>query len=196
MNVLHGYLVSVILLLTGMSIPGQADGDRNNRSVDKSSIHGARTVTRLATPDRIVQEPLMVISFSHGNIDWLPGLASKAGWPEKTHKKLGEIILRESGGCPNRIGSSIVDKNCNITGYTKSTNKSDTGLLQINGVNYDPERNKWAIACREMNICTQEPLLDPLANLQVGYLLYQEAGWGPWDPCTWDKTRCSKTKKP
>jgi hypothetical protein len=55
------------------------------------------------------------IAFKHGDISWLPQLATQAGWPKKTWKKLGQIILRESGGCPNRIGSSIVDKNCNIT---------------------------------------------------------------------------------
>ena len=66
------------------------------------------------------------IEWKHGDISWLPRLASQTGWPKHTWKKLGQIILRESGGCPNRIGSSIVDKNCNVTGYTKATNKSDS----------------------------------------------------------------------
>ena len=180
----------------GISIPAQADSGRNNRSVDKSSVQAAQTITQLGAPDQIDKKPSLGISFSHGNVDWLPQLASKAGWPDKTHKKLAEIILRESGGCPNRRGGDTVDKNCQVIGVAERNHRSDTGLLQINGVNYDPTRNKWAIACRQMNICTQEPLLDPLVNLQVGYLLYQEAGWGPWDPCSWDKTRCPKTKKP
>lgn len=137
--------------------------------------------------DRI-KTPEKPVVFMHGDISWLPELASKAGWEPEHYKKLGEIILRESGGCPNRIGSSIVDKNCNITGYTKATNKSDTGLLQINGVNYNLDRNKWAIACRKMNICTQEPLLDAVTNLKVGKLLYDEAGWSPWDVCSWNPT--------
>lgn len=137
------------------------------------------------TADR-VENPVKPVVFTHGDISWLPKLAAQAGWEPKHFKKLGQIILRESGGCPNRIGSSIVDKNCNVTGYTKATNKSDTGLLQINGVNYNPERNKWAIACREMNICTQEPLLDPITNLKVGKLLFDEAGWEPWNVCNWN----------
>jgi len=128
--------------------------------------------------------------FKHGNIDWLPELALAAGWKPAQFKKLGNIILRESGGCPNRIGSSIVDKNCNITGYTKATNKSDSGLLQINGVNWDLSRNKNAIACTKLGFCTQEDLLDPLNNLKVGRLLFEAAGWQPWNACNWDPTRC------
>jgi hypothetical protein len=128
--------------------------------------------------------------FKHGNIDWLPELAIAAGWKPAQFKKLGNIILRESGGCPNRIGSSIVDKNCNITGYTKATNKSDSGLLQINGVNWDLSRNKNAIACTKLGFCTQEAMLDPLNNLKVGRLLFEAAGWEPWNACNWDPTRC------
>ena len=132
--------------------------------------------------------------FTHGNIAWLSELALKAGWPEETHSKLGQIILRESGGCPNRRGGDIVDKNCNITGVSEWNHRSDTGLLQINGVNYDISRNKWALLCRELGICTQEPLLEPYTNLRAGYALYLESGWAPWDPCTWDKKRCPKKK--
>lgn len=139
----------------------------------------------IKTADRI-KTPEKTVVFRHGDISWLPKLAAQAGWEPKHFKKLGQIILRESGGCPNRIGSSIVDKNCNVTGYTKATNKSDTGLLQINGVNYNPERNKWAIACKKMNICTQEPLLDPITNLKVGKLLFDEARWEPWNVCNWN----------
>ena len=57
-----------------------------------------------------VSEPAIV--FRHGDISWLPELAAKAGWPPETWKKLGQIILRESGGCPNRRGGDIVNKNC------------------------------------------------------------------------------------
>jgi hypothetical protein len=139
------------------------------------------------------------INFTWGDVSWLPMLAGEAGWPKHTHERLAEVILRESGGCPNRLGGDMVDSNCNITGVSEWSHRSDTGLLQINGVNYNTDRNKWAIACRKMNICTQEPLLDPLNNLKVGYLLYQEAGWGPWDPCSWGPKyahRCKAGKKP
>ena len=137
-------------------------------------------------PDLIeVKDNLEPIAFKHGDISWLPRLAEQAGWPRKTWKKLGTIILRESGGCPNRIGGSIVDKNCNIVGHTGATNKSDSGLLQINGVNWDPKRSGRQLLCAEYKICKQEQLLDPVTNLAAGYILYQKAGWGPWDPCQW-----------
>ena len=125
------------------------------------------------------------IVFRHGDISWLPQLAEQAGWPKPTWKKLGQIILRESGGCPNRVGGSIVDKNCNIVGYTGATNKSDSGLLQINGVNWDPKRSGRQLLCADYKICKQEQLLDPVTNLAAGYILYQKAGWDPWDPCAW-----------
>ena len=135
------------------------------------------------------------ITFKWGDVSWLPALASQAGWPEETHEKLTEIVLRESGGCPNRRGGDAVDENCNITHVTEWNHRSDTGLLQINGVNYNPKRNKWAIACRQLDICTQEPLLDALTNLKVGYLLYQADGWSPWDPCAWGEEWAHRCKK-
>lgn len=133
-----------------------------------------------------IKTPAKTIVFRHGDVSWLPELAAKAGWETKHLKKLSQIILRESGGCPNRRGGDMVNGDCIITGVSEWNHRSDTGLLQINGVNYNPERNKWAIACRVMNICTQEPLLDPLNNLKVGKLLFDEAGWSPWDVCSWN----------
>ena len=136
------------------------------------------------------------IVFKHGDISWLPELATQAGWKPEQFKKLGQIILRESGGCPNRIGSSIVDANCNITGFTKATNKSDSGLMQINGINWDPKRSKNAVACVEMNICSQAPLLDAVTNLKVGKLLFDRSnGWGPWNVCNWNPSAKSCKKK-
>ena len=150
----------------------------------------------LSTKGVSITEGASTIVFKHGDISWLPVLATKAGWEPEHFKKLGQIILRESGGCPNRIGSSIVDANCNITGYTKATNKSDSGLMQINGVNWNPKRNKNAVACVEMKICTQAPLLDAVTNLKVGKLLFDRSnGWGPWDVCRWNPTAKSCKKK-
>jgi hypothetical protein len=125
------------------------------------------------------------IVFRHGDISWLPQLAAQAGWPQETWPMLEKIILRESGGCPNRRGGDVVNKNCIITNVSEWNHRSDTGLLQINGVNYNLERNKWAAVCLQLDICTQEPLLDPLNNLKAGKVLYDLSGWGPWDPCTW-----------
>jgi hypothetical protein len=135
------------------------------------------------------------IKFTHGDVSWLDEMALSVGWPAKQIPKLKKIVLRESGGCPNRIGSSIVDKNCNITGYTKATNKSDSGLLQINGVNWDPSRNKNAVACVQFGFCTQEDLLDPVNNLKVGRELFKLAGWDPWDPCAWGPEYAHRCKK-
>jgi hypothetical protein len=137
------------------------------------------------------------IIFSHGDVSWLPELAIQAGWTADQVSKLSQIVLRESGGCPNRRGGDMVDKDCNITGVAERTHRSDSGLLQINGVNYDPTRNKWAPVCLEMNICTQKPLMDPLTNLKAGKLLFDYweraagSGWIPWDPCNRTRT-CDK----
>jgi len=141
--------------------------------------------------NKTTQEPIV---FKHGDVSWLPDLAIKIGWPKKSITRLKYIVLRESGGCPNRIGGSIVDKNCNIIGHTGATNTSDSGLLQINGVNWDPERSGTQIACVELKICTQEAILDPVNNLKVGLLLYKKVGWGPWDPCQWGPAYASKCK--
>ncbi len=142
--------------------------------------------------DPIPADPPIV--FRHGDISWLPALAITAGWKPNQVDKLGHIILRESGGCPNRRGGDMVDKKCNLTGVSEWNHRSDTGLVQINGVNFDPTRNKFAPICLQMGICTQEPLLDPLTNLKAGKLLFdywQKAagnGWIPWDPCNRTRT--------
>ena len=127
-----------------------------------------------------VSEPAIV--FRHGDISWLPELAAKAGWPPRTWKKLGQIILRESGGCPTRIGGSVVDKDCNLIRMATMSHPSDTGLLQINGINWDFERTELAIVCVRMKVCTQEELMNPITNLRAGKLLFDVAGWSPWNP--------------
>ena len=140
------------------------------------------------------------IVFRHGDVSWLPGLAKQAGWPDDLIPKLAQIVLRESGGCPNRRGGDMVDKDCNITGVSEWNHRSDTGLLQNNGINYDPTRNKFAPICLEMDICTQEPLLDPLTNLKAGKVLFDYweraagHGWVPWDPCNRTRTCKASTK--
>jgi len=127
------------------------------------------------------REATTPMTFQHGNVSWLPELATQAGWPKKTHKKLAKIILRESGGCPNRKGGDKVDKDCNITGVSEWNHRSDTGLLQINGVHWKKDHPQYAgLLCKRMAICSQEPLLDPLVNLMAGKLLFDVAGWSPW----------------
>lgn len=185
-----GIILFISLFFTGILIPSHTEDP-----ILQSSIR-AVAVSVEVRPPQTVTTVISKIVFSHGSIDWLPSLATEAGWPQETHKRLGDIILRESGGCPNRRGGDIVDKKCNITGVSEWNHRSDTGLLQINGVNYDPTRNKWSPICRELKICTQELLLDPLNNLKAGYILYQVAGWGPWDPCQWGPQYAHRCVKP
>lgn len=137
----------------------------------------------LAVVSRSTKEhPSPSIVFRHGDISWLPTLAAEAGWPPHTWERLGHIILRESGACPNRRGGDVVNKKCVIVRVSEWTHRSDSSLLQINGVNYDLTRNKYAPICLKMGVCTQEPLMDPLTNLKAGKLLYDLVGWQPWAP--------------
>lgn len=122
-----------------------------------------------------------MIVFKHGDISWLPILAAKAGWPADTWPRLGQIILRESGGCPNRRGGDVVDKDCKIIRVSEWNHRSDTGLLQINGVHWKPDHPQYVgKVCKIMGVCTQERLFDALTNLRAGKLLYDLAGWDPW----------------
>jgi hypothetical protein len=147
--------------------------------------------TIIVVPDRITPDPAPVapedqIVFRHGDVSWLPLLAGKAGWPEATWPRLAHIILRESGGCPYRRGGDAVDKDCNVLRVTTRVNRSDTGLLQLNGVHWKKDHAKYeGLVCEQMGVCDQETLMDPLTNLKAGYLLYSVAGWAPWDPCQW-----------
>ena len=203
MNTFIGWGVSVLFLFTGLGIPSGKAFAPSVIAKENKEHHSKQEPAKISTVEKSIDRlpqpnrPKQIINFAWGDISWLPDLAAQAGWPEHTWDQLGQIILRESGGCPNRRGGDAVDKNCNVTHVTEWNHRSDTGLLQINGVNYNPKRNQWAIACRQMDICTQEPLLDPLNNLKVGYLLYQSAGWDPWDPCAWGEEwahRCKKKK--
>jgi len=166
-----------------------------NQGIEEPVQEPPSTLVVLAAPDRLdTHNAIDSIAFKHGDVSWLSKLASQAGWPKNTHPRLAEIILRESGGCPNRRGGDAVDKNCNITHVTEWNHRSDTGLLQINGVNYDITRNKWAALCLKMNICTQQPLLDPYTNLKPGCLLYLIPDGGTWGPCTWGPKYAHKCK--
>jgi hypothetical protein len=121
------------------------------------------------------------IQFKHGDISWLPELARQAGWRDGQIKRLGQIILRESGGCPYRRGGDIVDSSCNVTGVSEWNHRSDSGLLQINGVHWKRDHAQYAgLVCKQMKVCEQDKLLDPLTNLKAGRLLFEVAGWSPW----------------
>ena len=122
--------------------------------------------------------------YRHGNCDWLPAVALQAGWQAGQIGKLTEIALRESGCCPYRAGGDTVDKNCNITGIADYSHRSDSGLMQINGVHWLPTHKHYdGLICKQMRICTQEPLFDPLTNLQAARLIYSKVGWSAWSIC-------------
>ena len=122
--------------------------------------------------------------YRHGNCDWLPALALQAGWQADQIAKLTEIASRESGCCPYRAGGDTVDKNCNITGIADYSHRSDSGLMQINGVHWLPTHKQYdGLICKQMRICTQEPLFDPLTNLQAARLIYSKVGWSAWSIC-------------
>lgn len=201
MKVFYGWILSSLLLVLGIQIPASAQIVPKDPNPAMSNVSQPTTKTTIATRSLLRAEEgaptYKNIIFSWGDVSWLPQLATLANWPTHTHDELAQIILRESGGCPNRRGGDVVNKNCVIIGVSEWNHRSDSGLLQINGVNYDTKRNKWALACLKMNICTQKPLLDPLVNLRVGYLLYENSGWAPWDPCQWGPQyahRCDKNK--
>jgi hypothetical protein len=125
--------------------------------------------------------PLIPAVFRHGDCSWVEAVALEAGWKKHEVPRLVQIILRESGCCPNRIGGSVVDSNCTFLRMSTWSHPSDSGLLQINGVHWKPDHAQYhGLVCKQMGVCTQEPLLDPLTNLRAGRLLFEVAGWSPW----------------
>ena len=190
MRILSAIMATLTTLTMSLGIAQAASAPAHT----SDAVNALQPLWRTDPADRL--DPIQPIRFRHGDVSWLPSLAKQAGWPDHTIGKLTELVLRESGGCPNRRGGDKVDADCNITGVSEWNHRSDTGLLQINGVNYDKSRNKWAAVCRQMNICTQEPLLDPLTNLKAGLVLYNLSGFEPWNPCNWRKCKVSTTSVP
>ena len=169
-NLVRLFAVSMVGIITFGSLASAA----------KAPLPTLEPLSVAVRASEMASEPDIV--FRHGDISWLPELAAEAGWPPETWKKLGQIILRESGGCPTRIGGSVVDKDCNFIRMATMSHPSDSGLLMINGINWDLKRTKFAIVCVRMGVCTQEALMNPTTNLRAGKLLYDVAGWTPWNP--------------
>jgi hypothetical protein len=171
----------------------------NNETVVDTPVEEVPTLFNYVDIKQVLPGPKYPPSmFKHGDISWLPELAAEAGWPADTWDKLGFIILRESGGCPYRKGGDKVDKYCNITGHDGSNHASDTGLLQINGVHWKKDHpHYFGSVCEGMGVCDQWKLMDPVTNLKAGKLLYDRAGWAPWDVCSWNPTAkgCKKKDK-
>lgn len=119
--------------------------------------------------------------YRHGDCSWLPAVAIQAGWQPEHIPQLTKYALRESGCCPNRAGGDNVDKNCNITGVSDWSHRSDSGLLQINGVHWKPDHRYYdGLVCKQMGICTQQPLFDALTNLRAARLIFSRVGWSAW----------------
>lgn len=130
------------------------------------------------TPD----PPVYPIRYRHGDCTWLSDVATQAGWPLDTHRRLAKIAARESGCCPNVRGGDVVDADCQVIRVREWNHRSDSGLLQINGVHWKQDHAQYhGLVCKRLAICSQEPLLNPLNNLRAGKLLYDVAGWSPWD---------------
>jgi len=122
--------------------------------------------------------------YKHGDCSWLPAVALQAGWQPEQLIQLTKIVLRESGCCPRRIGGQKVLPDCTPNGFAETTHLSDSGLTMINGVHWKPDHAQYdGLICKQMKICTQEPLLDALTNLQAARLIYIRVGWSAWDTC-------------
>jgi len=137
------------------------------------------TIYRFVPP--VTTTTLVKPVYRHGDCSWLPPVALQAGWSAEQIPQLTKYALRESGCCPNRAGGDNVDKNCNITGVSDWSHRSDSGLLQINGVHWLQEHAQYdGLVCKQMRICTQAPLLDALTNLRAARLIYSRVGWSAW----------------
>jgi hypothetical protein len=137
-----------------------------------------------STPTTTLPAPV----YRHGDCSWLPAVALQAGWSAEQIPKLLTISARESGCCPRRIGGQKVLPDCTPNGFAETTHMSDSGLMQINGTHWKPDHAQYdGLICKQMKICTQEPLLDALTNLRAARLIYSRVGWSAWDICHRDK---------
>ena len=120
-------------------------------------------------------------TFKHGDCSWVAPIALSVGWEKHQLPRLINIISRESGCCPRRIGGSVVDKDCNFIKMATMKHPSDSGLLQINGVHWKQDHAQYAgLVCKQMKVCSQEPLLNPVTNLAAGRLIFDAVGWQAW----------------
>ena len=165
-------IIGMVALFIGVVFSGVALA----QPISAPDMSMVKTQYEPAIADMPVAKP-----YIHGDCSWIPEVALQAGWPAETHKRLIHIIKRESGCCPRRIGGSMVDENCHMVKMLTWSHPSDSGLLQINGVHWKQDHPQYAgLICKQMGICTQKPLLNPLTNLKAGKLLYDVAGWSPW----------------
>jgi len=144
-----------------------------------------RNVMSLVRVDAIDREVVPVYvypkQFVWGDCSWVDQVALAAGWEQKHLATVKIIAARESGCCPNRAGGDKVDKFCNITGVSEWNHRSDSGLMQLNGVHWLRSHKHYAgLFCKRHNICEQEPLLDAFTNLKMAKVLFDVVGWSAW----------------
>ena len=110
----------------------------------------------------------------------LTELAPPAGWDVV---KMSKLMRRESGCCPQVAtlsfptsttwrelrGGDVATEACQFLRVASTSHRSDTGLLQINGINYD--RARCGSSC--VIHATQAELGDPVTNIQAAADLCQ-----------------------
>lgn len=165
-------LITTIFVTTVFAFSAQAQSVEAPAALHITA-HTKKTTTTTTT--------VVPTTFKHGDCSWIAPIALSVGWEQHQLPRLINIINRESGCCPRRIGGSVVDKDCNHIRMSTMSHPSDSGLLQINGVHWKQDHAQYVgRVCKQMKVCSQEPLLNPVTNLAAGRLLFEVAGWQPW----------------
>ncbi len=173
-KVIAGICVCFIWL-GGIAHAVSAPDDLRSVAVDLDNL------VRVDAIDVVAADYVYPKQFMWGDCSWIDEVALAAGWAEKHLEKVNMISARESGCCPNRRGGDKVDKFCNITGVSEWNHRSDTGLMQLNGVHWLQSHKQYAgLFCKRHNICEQEPLLDAFTNLRMAKVLFDVVGWSAW----------------
>jgi hypothetical protein len=168
------------IFLGGIAHAVSAPNDLRIVAVDLDSIVRVDAID-VSPIDIVAPDYVYPKQFMWGDCSWIDQVALAAGWEKKHLKKVKMISARESGCCPNRRGGDAVDKFCNITKVTEWNHRSDTGLMQLNGVHWLQSHKHYAgLFCKKHNICTQEPLLDAFTNLKMAKALFDVVGWSAW----------------
>lgn len=124
----------------------------------------------------------------------LVDLAPAGGW---SVERMSRYMHRESGCCPQVLtgdgwrttqGGDRFDGDCNFTHIARPDHRSDAGLLQVNGINYDPARCENTCLSVWLNTpVTLATLGDPWLNIRAAALLCEfwlNAGsscYRPWN---------------
>lgn len=106
-------------------------------------------------------------------------LAPPGGWDVQ---RMSRLMRRESGCCPAVRGGDRTTDSCTHLRVVTYSHRSDVGLLQINGVNYNPAR------CGNSCVVQSDlwSLMDPETNIRAAATLCQwwrDAGsscYRPW----------------